>query len=229
MFYLREIESVRPDVIAVDLRLLRRSWYYDYLARAYPEWMAENRDSVSLFVEDLRSWEQDPRSVDQSPGRLQRINSRFFGMLTAMIRRSLERRAVHVTNDVAFLAQDENAELTRIILATWALVPRGLTFQLRNEPGFVPPGPPPPIRLTRARRRFASDDVVQVKVVPAYATMLVMRGRYLAGYGHHRAAIEAYDRAAALMPGLPPALEGRAASLEALGTQRGAERGATSR
>ena len=36
MLYTREIEQHRRDIKAVDVHLLRRSWYFDYLRRAYP-------------------------------------------------------------------------------------------------------------------------------------------------------------------------------------------------
>jgi transmembrane protein TMEM260 (protein O-mannosyltransferase) len=219
LWYLRDIEGVRRDLIAVDVRLLRRSWYYDYLERAHPAFLAENRDSVALFLEDLRGWEREPARYDRDRVRLERINSRFFGMLSAMIRRSLGRRAVHVTQEVAFQDQGDDAELARTILVTWPLVPRGLTLELRTDTSFV--AVPEPVlataRLSRARARFEPDDVVQVKVVPTYAGMFAARGRYLAGHGRHRQALAAFDRALALRPGMAHILQARAASLAALG------------
>src|SRR5262249_11921288 len=50
MFYLREIEDVRRDVVVIDVNQLRRSWYFDYLRRAYPEVMDQSRDRVDAFV-----------------------------------------------------------------------------------------------------------------------------------------------------------------------------------
>ncbi len=41
VFYLQHIEGLRPDVCIIDKELMRRSWYFSYLARDYP-WLIEN-------------------------------------------------------------------------------------------------------------------------------------------------------------------------------------------
>src|SRR5438132_4090137 len=60
MLYVREIEHHRDDSVVIDINQLRRSWYYDYLARAYPSTIEQARDKVDAFLEDLRQWERDP-------------------------------------------------------------------------------------------------------------------------------------------------------------------------
>ncbi|HSE98998.1 MAG TPA: DUF2723 domain-containing protein, partial [Blastocatellia bacterium] len=46
LMYFRLVEMLRPDVVAIDVNHLRRSWYYDYLRRAYPDLIEKNRDKV---------------------------------------------------------------------------------------------------------------------------------------------------------------------------------------
>src|SRR5205814_5754716 len=53
-FYAQEIEQRRRDVKVIDINLLRRSWYFDYLRRANPGLMELSRDKIDLFVELLR-------------------------------------------------------------------------------------------------------------------------------------------------------------------------------
>ena len=60
MFYAQEIEQVRPDVKVVDINLLRRSWYFDYLKHAYPELIERSSEKIDVFVENLKEWERDP-------------------------------------------------------------------------------------------------------------------------------------------------------------------------
>ena len=50
--------------------------------------------------------------------------------------------------------------------------------------------------------RFAKDDVVNVKILPAYTRMLTNRGRYLALFNQHERAILAFKEALALDPNL---------------------------
>jgi phage head maturation protease len=60
--------------------------------------------------------------------------------------------------------------------------------------------------------RFAKDDVVNVKVFPAYTRMLTNRGKYLALFNHHERAILAFKEALTLDPNLGPAQQGLAES-----------------
>jgi tetratricopeptide (TPR) repeat protein len=60
--------------------------------------------------------------------------------------------------------------------------------------------------------RFAKDDVVNLKILPAYARMLTNRGKYLASFNQHARAIQAFKEALALDPKLAPAQQGLAES-----------------
>jgi len=60
--------------------------------------------------------------------------------------------------------------------------------------------------------RFEKDDVINLKVLPTYTSMLVNRGRYLASFNQHERAIAAFKEALALDPSLAAAREGLAES-----------------
>src|SRR4029453_17217258 len=60
MLYTREIEQRRLDIKAIDVQLLRRSWYFDYLRRSDPDLIARSRNKVDTYVTELKRWEQDP-------------------------------------------------------------------------------------------------------------------------------------------------------------------------
>jgi tetratricopeptide (TPR) repeat protein len=65
--------------------------------------------------------------------------------------------------------------------------------------------------------RFAKDDVINGKILPAYTRMLINRGRYLALFNQHERAIIAFKEALALDPNLPEAQKGLAESGAKLG------------
>jgi hypothetical protein len=67
MLYTREIEQRRRDIKAIDVQLLRRSWYFDYLRRSYPNLIERSRDKVDAYVGELQKWEQDPISTRKIP------------------------------------------------------------------------------------------------------------------------------------------------------------------
>jgi hypothetical protein len=49
MLYVREIERRRDDTVVIDVNQLRRSWYFDYLDRAFPATIEQARDKVDAF------------------------------------------------------------------------------------------------------------------------------------------------------------------------------------
>lgn len=218
LFYLQEVERFRPELVAIDVRLMRRSWYYDQLRARFPAFMAQHRAVVDAFLDDLRAWERNPAEFELDAARLRRIDDRFFGMILGMIRRQLPVGPVYVTQEVALMQQGEDALLAQGIMRTYLVVPQGLVLEVRT-PGVVvdPATPPLAIRsLNEGRERFDDDDVVTTKVRPVYAAMLLLRGRYLASTGRHEQAIEAFGEALTVHPGLPSALAGLDESRRAL-------------
>jgi hypothetical protein len=104
--------------------------------------------------------------------------------------------------------------LTRWIPQSYQLVPQGLVFNLATDQSFYEP-PDPHLRmrgLADGTVRFAKDDVVNVKVLPAYTRMLTNRGRYLALFNQHERAILAFKEALAFDPNLAAAQQGLAES-----------------
>ena len=120
---------------------------------------------------------------------------------------------VYMTNDL--LSTDSmNGELTRWLNQNYQLVPEGLVFNLVSDRDFhdLPDLHLQTRGLADGTVRFESDDVVNVKVIPAYARMLINRGRYLALFGQHERAIAAFEQALALNPDLALARQGLAES-----------------
>src|SRR5262249_2060869 len=75
MWYVQEIERRRPDVKVVDINLLRRSWYFDYLKRAHPGLIERSNTKIAPYVEILKEWERDPEAFARSPELNQRISA----------------------------------------------------------------------------------------------------------------------------------------------------------
>src|SRR5262249_15385087 len=66
VFYVQEIEQRRRDVKVVDINLLRRSWYFDYLNQAHPGLMERSREKIDPYLALLKQWEQDPDSFNRN-------------------------------------------------------------------------------------------------------------------------------------------------------------------
>ena len=216
LLYLREIEGVRRDVVAIDILQLRRSWYYDYLNAAYPEMMAAARDKVDAFLEDLHHWEHDPDVYNNDLTLNQRINTRFYDMLQAFVVNHLRGAPVYITSLIAVNTQGQDRELSDWLRKTYDFVPRGLVFQVINKGGgfMEPPAAPLETRgLNDGSLKFEDDDVVKAKVLPVYKMMLVNKGRYVAAYGQYDRAAAAFREALALDPNYQAAEQGLNESL----------------
>jgi len=213
MLYAQEIEQRRGDVKVVDINLLRRSWYFDYLKHAHPGLMDRSSEKINPYVAILKQWERDPAVFARSQDLTQRISMAFLEMIQAIVRNEIRVAPVYITNDV-LAADPTNGYLTQWIPQSYQLVPEGLVFNLATDQSFHELSDPHlQIRgLADGTVRFARDDVVNVKVFPAYTRMLTNRGKYLALFNHHERAILAFKEALALDPNLGAAQQGLAES-----------------
>ena len=213
MFYEQEVEQRRADVKVIDINLLRRSWYFDYLRRAHPDLIERSREKIDPYVEDLKEWERDPEAFAQSQPLTQKISVAFLEMVRSIVTNEIRFAPVYITNDL-LAANQTNDYLTRWIPQTYQLIPEGLVFNLATDSTFHDsPDPHFQVRgLADGTVRFEKDDVVNLKVLPAYTSMLVNRGRYLAAFNQHARAIIAFKEALTLDPNLAAAREGIAES-----------------
>src|SRR5262249_8244318 len=135
MFYAQEIEQQRRDVKVVDINLLRRSWYFDYLERTYPGLIERSREKIETFVQNLKEWERDPGAVARNPALTQRISAAFLEMIQSIVTNENRVARIYMTSDL--LSSDSvNGELTRWLTQKYQLVPQGLIFNLVDGQGF---------------------------------------------------------------------------------------------
>jgi tetratricopeptide (TPR) repeat protein len=213
MLYAQEIEQRRGDVKVVDINLLRRSWYFDYLKHAHPGMIDRSHEKIDPYVAILKQWERDPAAFSRSQDLTQRISIAFLEMIQAIVRNEIKVAPVYITNDV-LIADSLNSYLTRWIPQTYQLVPQGLVFNLTTDQSFHE-SPEPHLRmrgLADGTVRFAKDDVATLKIMPAYTRMLTNRGKYLASVNQLERASHAFKEALALDPNLSAAQQGLAES-----------------
>jgi tetratricopeptide (TPR) repeat protein len=200
-------------VKAIDINLLRRSWYFDYLKHAHARLMERSREKIDPYVEILKQWERDPAAFYPDPELTQRISMAFLDMIQAIVRNEIKVAPVYITNEL-LIPDQLNSYLTQWIPQTYQLVPQGLVFNLATDQTFDE-SPDPHLRmrgLADGTVRFEKDDVANTKILPAYTRMLTNRGKYLAMFNHHERAIVAFKEALALDPNLADAWKGLAES-----------------
>jgi hypothetical protein len=195
--YFQEISGQRPDLICIDVLLLKRSWYYAYLETKYPVLMQQARNIVRLFMEDLLQWEKDPDAYQVDPQLNQRIDARFNSMIATLVGKHLSTGPVYATTDVVISSGGENHTLAKSLLESYQIVPQGLVFQLFADRGFHK-AELPQLNMRGLIDRSPAineDQVVRQKVVPVYAIMLVNCGRAFASQGDTGRAMEAFRQA----------------------------------
>ena len=209
MLYEQEIERRRPDVKVVDVNLLRRSWYFDYLQHAHPGLMERSREKIDAFVEILKQWERDPAAFVRNDLLTQRISAAFLEMLQSIVVNESKVAPVYLTHDLVS-SDSLNGAFSRWLTQNYQLVPEGLVFNITNDRSFhdLPDLHLQTRGLADGTIRFEPTDVVKLKVLPVYTSMLVNRGRYLALFNQHQRAVNAFREALALDPDLTPAKEG---------------------
>jgi len=209
-FYTQEIESHRRDVKVVDINLLRRSWYFDYLQRTHPELISRSQDKVDTFLAELRQWERNPDVYAKNAQLTEKIDTAFQELLHSLIRNELRVAPVYLTHELLFQTEGQDKEVTQWITRNYQPFPNGLLFKLETDHYFHDPGE---LHLqTRGLNdgtlKFEPDDVVRQRVLPAYRSMLINRGRYCSIFGRQSCAIEAFLAALALDPTLQEAQQG---------------------
>lgn len=200
LLYVEEVEGRRRDVVLVDVSLLRRSWYLAFLQRRYPELLGRVGPQAREFLEDLLAWERDPGLYERDLERNRRINARFQALMTALVGAQLEGGRAYATHEVVIPQASPDPVLATLLFDRFTLRPRGVIFELSLEKGFSPLEPLALETRGLAKRAVEIDDVVATKVRPAYLTMLVNRGRYLAAAKDPEGAREAFERALQIDP-----------------------------
>jgi hypothetical protein len=193
---------LRADVRVIDINLLRRLWYFDYLKHAYPELVERSHETVDSFVAELKQWEADPQAYAKDAILAQRIESKFQNMLISLVTKEMAVAPVYITSDVVFQTEERYREMKQWLTTKYQLVPRGLVFYLATDRGFheLPKLHLKMRGLADGTVKFEPDDVVMLKVLPAYKTMLVNRARYLRFNGREQEAAEAFKAVLTLDP-----------------------------
>ncbi|HEY7914640.1 MAG TPA: DUF2723 domain-containing protein [Blastocatellia bacterium] len=200
--FLHEAEDLRPDLIAIDINQMRRSWYFDYLDKAYPQTMEEAREQKEAFLEDLRQWEKSPELYDLNLSLNQRISERFKGLILKLVENHLRTSSVYASQEIVTSQESRDSDWMRELASRYGFVPQGLVFQVFPDKQFHEPAEPRlEMRgLVDGSIKFEKNDVVRQKVLPVYVTMHYNRGRYLAVAGKHDRAVEAFKQALEIEP-----------------------------
>lgn len=218
LLYFQQVEKLRPDVNAIQLGLLIRSWYLESLEKHDPELIRLVRAEFDTFKPMVELWERTP---SEEWNRMAETRAEFFRRLNALVLAMIEkhqaRGPVYATSDVVRSGDSAWVQTVQVLSIAYDAVPLGIVYQCvpRRAPRIVMPltgavsADAPPLPEVRIETRglaggtlsYEPGDVVLTEILPEYRSGFVMRARHYARLKQYERALAEYDRALALDPG----------------------------
>lgn len=178
MRYAMDVEHQRPDVEAIHIGFLMRTRYYDELTRTMPLLARDSKKEMAEFAAMLPEFDRDPDHIDNPL-----LNQKLDNVLLSMLTHHLARGPVYITYEIAASTNPRDASLRKQMGEKWDIVPRGLLIELvpGSKLGANVTFAPLQMRgVADGTIEYEDDDVVPTEIAPAYRTILLITGRYLA-------------------------------------------------
>ena len=189
-YYLQQAEDLRTDLIMIEVKLLKRSWYLAQLKNSYPALMEKSHNALVRFARELDKFEHG-RAYDA-----REIQAAYSALINSFIRENIADRAVYIT-----------CEMEKEIGAGFQRVPEGLVFRLY-----------PPKQLYRRfdtsqldlpqKSDFLPHNRYHEALKSFYSFMLAARGIYEIQFGNRQKAHTLLSTAQVISPRHPLVLKG---------------------
>ncbi len=117
-WYYHFVKNIRPDIIVIDKELLRRSWYFTFLERNYPEIYNNSKPEIDRFLTELYKFEHN------IPYDQKYIMQLFSDLMTSFVTKNQGRR-IYTSWEIE---QNKNEPFA----LNYSRIPDGLLFRLVN-------------------------------------------------------------------------------------------------
>jgi hypothetical protein len=165
--YYQFVEGRRTDILAIDQKLLQRSWYIQWLRDHYPALIRKSEREVGEFLEAVRPFEEG------EPYDGNHIQRKYEAMINAFIDRSMEDgKDVYFTyNPPQGIAQKYFHE--SVVTA----------FRLRETTDLMTPLNLEKLRIDRFINEKVNGDRMSVAIKNNYAGFILVRAQQLEKFG----------------------------------------------
>lgn len=192
-WYYNHVKKIRPDLVVIDKELLRRSWYFTFLEKHYPEVYNNCRAEIERFLPELYKFEHN------IPYDTRNIMKLFEEMMTSFVKNNPDRRS-YISWEIE---QNKNEPFAQ----DYVRVPDGLLFRLVPKTEIINnqvkeyniynftfiPAPP--------------KDYYHQTLMTSYAMMLTASASYLLSEGRNEDAKKYIELSLKAIPNYPQALE----------------------
>lgn len=192
-WYFHFVKNVRSDIVTIDKELLRRSWYFTFLERNYPEIYRNSKTEIDKFLVELYKFEHGI-PYDQA------LISRLFSELVTSFVTKNPGRKVYTTWEIE---QNKNEQFA----TEYIRIPDGLLFrvvkpdELKNN--ILPDYKFHDFKFTHDPNKGYYHETLMY----SYAFMLTATAGYLANALKTEDAKKYLEMALTAKPGFPNALE----------------------
>ncbi len=194
-WYYKYVMNMRPDIIVIDRELLRRSWYFTFLERNYPEIYNNSRPEIEKFLVLLDRFEHNlPYDVNS-------INKYYADMLTSIVTNNPGRK-IYETWEIP---QNRNEPFATGYLR----VPDGLLLRLMKpeevKDNYIPDYKTYDFQFTPTTQ----DDYYHKTIMGSYSMMLTRSANILIAAGRTEEAKKYLDLALLAEPNYQLAIDAK--------------------
>lgn len=121
--YLHFAENYRPDIVLLDKELMRRSWYFGFIKRNFPDIYNDSKIAIDEFLREVEPFERS-RPFDSNV-----IDKAYYNMLRTIVINESAKRAVYT-----------NVLSDKKFISGLPLVPTGILYKVAQVDTFVETG-----------------------------------------------------------------------------------------
>ena len=192
-WYYKYVKHMRPDIVVIDKELLRRSWYFTFMERNYPEIYNNSRAEIEKFLPELYKFEHG------IPYDTKTIMQYYSDMMTSFVEKNPGRKIY----DTWEIEQNKNEPFA----TNYLRVPDGMLFRLIKREQFVNNEAPDYNIYDFKFTPTTIKDYYHQTLMTSYASMLTNSASYLISVNRKDDARKYLDLALYAIPNYPQALE----------------------
>lgn len=191
-WYYNFVKNIRADIVVIDKELLRRSWYYTFLERNYPEIYKNSKPEIEKFSAELYKFEHD-LPYDQA------IVKAFSDLMTSFVTNNPGRR-IYTTWEIE---QSKN----ELFAEDYSRIPDGLLFRLVPKDSLKNNKVSDYKMYDFNFTLTAAKDYYHETLMLSYAMMLTASAAYLISVNRPEDAKKYIELALSAKPNYPQAVE----------------------
>jgi hypothetical protein len=198
--YQQFVRNIRPDIAVIDKELLRKSWYFEYLKKHYPDICEKSKAEIDAYLTELLKFEKNTDrytspKTEADKQDLMKIQTTFLALLNSFIDKNYPERTFYTTLEIE---QDKNEKFGK----DYSRIPQGLLFRYTREKGF-----------DNYKNPEFEYDITQRSdyhhnfIMNAYYSAYLNRANFLMNYSKFDEAEANISKALELKPGSPEAIQ----------------------